>query len=400
MNSLSKINLNLKTLPRELKEAKYPLTKLNLSQLEGIQSNIPLFHGVKLEDVSFITKRFETLNLFRGCNVGCSHCLKNATPHENKTILYEDLTRFLDGFKQLNERLGFNVLNGNKYLNIIDDSNPSDIPIIGLSGKHSVIDAIGQIFEKLNLPILFVTSGWNKNSKYAQTTSTKLAQMAQKTPQMFESIDISINPFTGIMEKSRQFLKNGNKENADFFRNLYTSQMANTITTFFKLFESGKSNIIYRHAPNIEGNELVNENATRKLYEDIYAKVKNLVGSAIEQVPELVPETLTRFDKSHLIEASGRGRRFFTQTTNYEEQQKLIDEALKWESMTPQQQYETLKDFALKCIDIDGKVYATMPATEVKSISAPIELTVPTKIRLNYQNKTPSPQIFSDIDLE
>ena len=63
-------------------------------------------------------------------------------------------------------------------------------------------------------------------------------------------------------------------------------------------------------------------------------------------------------------------------------------------------QYETLKDFALKCIDIDGKVYATMPATEVKSISAPIELTVPTKIRLNYQNKTPSPQIFSDIDLE
>ena len=101
-----------------------------------------------------------------------------------------------------------------------------------------------------------------------------------------------------------------------------------------------------------------------------------------------------------MIEASGRGRRFFTQTTNYEEQQKLIDEALKWESMTPQQRYETLKDFALKCIDIDGKVYATMPATEVKSISAPIELTVPTKIRLNYQNKTPSPQIFSDIDLE
>ena len=128
--------------------------------------------------------------------------------------------------------------------------------------------------------------------------------------------------------------------------------------------------------------------------------MKNLVGSSIENVPYLKPENLTRFDKSHLIEASGRGRRFFTQTTNYEEQQKLIDEALKWESMTPQQQYETLKDFALKCIDIDGKVYATMPATEVKSISAPIELTVPTKIRLNYQNKTPSPQIFSDIDLE
>ena len=399
MNSLSKINLNLKTLPRELKEAKYPLTKLNLSQLEGVQSNIPLFHGVKLEDVSFITKRFETLNLFRGCNVGCSHCLKNATPHENKTILFEDLTRFLDGFKKLNERFGFNVLNGNKYLNIIDDSNPSDIPIKGLTGKHSVTEAIEQIFEKLNLPILFVTSGWNKNSKYAQNTSIELAQLAQKTPKMFESIDISINPFAGIMEKSRLALKTGNQENAEFFRNIYTNKMANAITTFFKLFENGKSKIIYRYAPNIQGNELVNENATRKLYEEIYAKVKNLVGSSIENVPYLKPENLTRFDKSHLIEASGRGRRFFTQRTNFAEQEALIDEAMKWENLTPSQKFETLRDFALKCIDIDGKVYATMPATGVKSISAPIELTVPTKIRLNYQNKTPSPNIFSDIDL-
>ena len=101
-----------------------------------------------------------------------------------------------------------------------------------------------------------------------------------------------------------------------------------------------------------------------------------------------------------MIEASGRGRRFFTQRTNFAEQEALIDEAMKWEKLTPSQKFETLRDFALKCIDIDGKVYATMPATGVKSISAPIELTVPTKIRLNYQNKTPSPQIFSDIDLE
>lgn len=68
---------------------------------------------------------------------------------KNGTILFEDLVRFLDGFKALNERLGFNVFQGNKYVNIIDDSNPSDIPIRGKSRNHSVNEALKMIYEKL-----------------------------------------------------------------------------------------------------------------------------------------------------------------------------------------------------------------------------------------------------------
>ena len=86
-----------------------------------------------MRDIAFLTKRFETLNLFRGCRVNCSHCLKDAKPPQKgcETILFEDLMRFLDGFRELGERLGFNVFQGNKYVNIIDDANPSDIPIRG-----------------------------------------------------------------------------------------------------------------------------------------------------------------------------------------------------------------------------------------------------------------------------
>ena len=403
MNSISHLNSYINKIPASIKDTKYPLSKLNLNALEGVQKEIPLFQGeapLSMDLISLITKRFETLNLFRGCTVGCSHCLKNAKPEENKSILFEDLERFLNGFKTLNERLGFNVFNGNKYLSIVDDSNPSDFPIVGKDRMHSVVEAIQQIYEKLNIPILFVTSGWNKGSSYAQKTSEDLANMIQKNPDMIKSVDISINPFVGILEKSREALKNHNQDKADFFRNVYTSRMANTIATFIKVFEQDKAQIIYRHASDIEGNELVNENATRKLYEEIYSKLKKIVGSKVDNVPELNPDKLTQFDKSHLIESSGRGRQYFSTEANLKEQEALIDEAIEWTSLSEEDKFKTLHDNALKCVDINGRIYATMPSSRVEYISAPIELTVPTNIRLNYENNTPQKPVFSDIDLE
>lgn len=403
MKPISNISTYINKIPNSIKDSKYPLTQLNLQNLEGVQRDICLFNGEKpltMDVISFITKRFETLNLFRGCTVGCSHCLKDAKAEDSRSILFEDLLRFLDGFKTLNERLGFNVFNGNKYLSIVDDSNPSDFPILGKDRKHSVVEAIKEIYDKLNIPVLFVTSGWNKGSSYAQKASEELANAIQKNPSMIESVDISINPFVGILEKSREASKNHNQDKADFFRNVYTSRMANTLATFLNALENNKAQIIYRHAPSAEGNELVDENAAKQLYEEIYLKLRKIVGSKLDDIPILKPEQLTQFDKSHLIEASGRGRRFFTAEMNFLEQQQLIDEVIDWEGLSEQEKFAKLRDGALKCIDINGNVYTTMPASQVDYISAPIELTLPTKIQLNYENKKPTTPVFSDIDLE
>ena len=403
MKPISNISTYINKIPNSIKDSKYPLTQLNLQNLEGVQRDICLFNGEKpltMDVISFITKRFETLNLFRGCTVGCSHCLKDAKAEDSRSILFEDLLRFLDGFKTLNERLGFNVFNGNKYLSIVDDSNPSDFPILGKDRKHSVVEAIKEIYDKLNIPVLFVTSGWNKGSSYAQKASEELANAIQKNPSMIESVDISINPFVGILEKSREASKNHNQDKADFFRNVYTSRMANTLATFLNVLTNNKAQIIYRHAPSAEGNELVDENAAKQLYEEIYLKLRKIVGSKLDDIPMLKPEQLTQFDKSHLIEASGRGRRFFRAETNFLEQQQLIDEVIDWEGLSEQEKFAKLRDGALKCIDINGNVYTTMPASQVDYISAPIELTLPTKIQLNYENKKPTTPVFSDIDLE
>ena len=61
---------------------------------------------------------------------------------------------------------------------------------------------------------------------------------------------------------------------------------------------------------------------------------------------------------------------------------------------------EFLKNYSLKCVDINGQVYSTFPAIRVHSENMPIELTVPTHIKLNYINKQDSAPVFSDIELE
>ena len=389
----------LNNIPNSIKNSPYPLTKLNLEKFEGLQNGIPLFENVKLKDIAFVTKRFETLDLFRGCNVACMHCLKDAKPIKNGTILFEDLERFLDGFKIISERFGFNVFQGNKYLNIIDDSNPSDIPIKGKSRDHSVVEAMKLIYEKIKLPTIFVTSGWNKASKYAQSTANELVRMIKRDPDSVVSVEVSINPFSGLMEKSRNALNKSKQSEAEFYKKIYTDRMANTLAVFLELFENGKASIIYRHAPNYKGNELVDEKATRELYQEIYNKLKYMSSSSLENVPQLKPENLTKFDKTHLIESSGRGRQYFPLDMNMKEQSELIDEVLRWNNLSKAEKMKELLDYAIKAVDINGDIYTTFPANHVDYISAPIEITVPTNIRLNYENKPKLDSIFSDIEV-
>ena len=67
MKPISNISTYINKIPNSIKDSKYPLTKLNLKNLEGVQSDICLFNSEKpltMDTISFITKRFETLNLF------------------------------------------------------------------------------------------------------------------------------------------------------------------------------------------------------------------------------------------------------------------------------------------------------------------------------------------------
>ena len=66
--------------------------------------------------------------------------------------------------------------------------------------------------------------------------------------------------------------------------------------------------------------------------------------------------------------------------------------------MSKEEQREALLNRALKCIDIDGTVYTTKPSS-AEYVNTPIELTIPTDIKLNYINKEKPNPIFSDIEV-
>ena len=407
MIPLTQINQTVRNIPQSVKNSEFPLGKINPADIEGIQKGIPLFDDgdcfVPMSDIDFVTHGLETVDLFRDCDLGCTHCLKNAVPNSknNRSILFEDLTRFTEGFKTLNERLGFNTLNGNKYINIIDDSNPTDYPIKGLTRDHSVAESVRLIYGNLGIPVLFVTSGWNPKSESAQKSAEELAKEFTQNPKCLKSFEVSINPFMGIMENSRRAKLSGDTERADMYREMYTDRMANTILTFFDLFkgEEPKGKLIYRHANNFDGNELVGEKETGKLYSEIYEKLKNELGEKIEEAPILKPEKVTKFDKSHLIEPSGRGRQYFPYGYNMNLQSELISETSKWDAMTADEKRKFLRDSSIKCVDINGKVYSTFPAVGVRYENSPIELTVPTDVKLNYLNKSKTSPVFSDIEL-
>ena len=392
----------IKKIPNLVKDVSAPLTKLDLNLLEGIQKEIPLFKNNSMSEIAFITKNLETLNFFRGCAVGCSHCLKNAKSFDKnkRSILFEDIIRFANGFKNLNERLGINVFNGINYLNITDDANPSDFPIKGLNREHTVTEGIKILFESLKIPLLYVTSGWNKDSKTAQKSAEELAKMAIKNPESTK-IEISINPFSKIMDLSREALKNNNQIKAEYYRKLYISRMANTIATFFPLIKLKKADIIYRHASDYKGNELVNAKATAELYKDIYNELGSIIGSDLELVPQLYPDIITKEAPAHFIEPSGRARAYFPFDVNMKVQEGLIQEALDWNRLTSEEKADFLKNNSLKCIDINGNIYTSRPATKTFCINSPLEITTPTNIKLNFiRNNLETKNVFSDIELE
>ena len=368
--------------PSSIKTSHFPLTQMDTKMLEGFQAEIPVFNGVKMEDIAFITKRLETLNLFRGCKWGCSHCLKNslAPKKGRETILYEDLKHFVFGFSTLSERLGFDVLSGNKFINIVDDSNPIDMKIKGLKREHSVTEAMKLIYKKLNIPTLFVTSGWaDKNLEgfeYATKTAKSIVKMIKDDKNSVKEVKISINPFMNVQN--------------------YTDRMARTMFAFLDLFKTNKASITYKHTK--EDKQGFDENATKKIYEEIYEKLQQLADSKLEEFPKLKPKIVTDWRASHWIEPSGRGRRFFSEQQNLKLQKELIQDSLDWKLYSKEEQREILLNNAFKCVDIDGSIYTTKPSS-AEFVNTPIKLTIPTDIKLNYINKEKPNPIFSNIEV-
>lgn len=382
----------LKSLSNEHLAADFPLGNIDMSKIEGIQNGIPLFRNVSMPEIKFMTKNFSVLNIAQGCNSECSHCLRNAQrPSANSNILWEDFARFTDGFQTLNERLGFDVFQGNKYLVLHDDFNPPEVVLRDRNGSsYNFADALKLVFKKLHIPIETVTSGWNKADSISEKAAGEMVDFFQKAPEANALTSISVNPFHGILEKSRKQANEGNPEMARFWREVYTERISHAIETFLPIFKEGKASLIYRRAGGDFAGTDVGAKETAKLYREIYAKLEKRLGNAFTEIDDLKPERFERELPERFIEAKGRGRKYFSAQENLKKQQELVTEKAEWETASAEKRADNAYNYTIKETDVRGNVYA---GTLSESL-------IPTEIQLNYAGKDlPEIPLYSDVKM-
>ncbi|MCM1003873.1 MAG: hypothetical protein NC408_05960 [Candidatus Gastranaerophilales bacterium] len=375
-----RINNYLKSISPQIRDTAFPLEKVKLPLLEGIQSDITVFKNTSLEEITFLTKWFQVLNLARGCREQCTFCLRNALAplKENSkqisSILWDDLTRFTGGIAKLNERLGFNILQGNSHITLFEDANLPAVQIKDTEGTlHSVRDSVKEIYEKLGLPLVFVTAGWNPTDNQSQESAEELCRYIMQNPDCVKEFGISVNPFHS------------------YNREFYTTKMANTLKTFLPLYKNGTeigSILLKYNYPNGIETDNNGYEAASNLYKEIFSKLKILTGSTLENYDILKPENVTQHREDNYIENKGRGQRFFPTESIEKNNKKLFVESFRWLTMTPQEKREKAYNFTTKNIDINGQIYLITPSEQL----------IETSLRLNFinQDKTTAP-IHSDI---
>lgn len=263
---------------------------LDLNKLDGIQEGIKVFKGLNMKEIAFIGSTINEVAINRGCHNVCSHCYAGANPpirednnHINK-MSWNDFKTLTDGFKELNNRLGFpitrDIMDDDPYMTSFHDADCIDIKLKDNEGnEHDFIDIALRLKDSFGKPQIFDTAGWSPNDKKAQERAEKYAEY-YSDPDHFDEIsdfNISLNPYHVLHTREVSLRKDGNIEKAEKFRDLYTTRMANVFFTFTPLLDNPKFNIIARAADNSsKGTEGYREQDLRNLYNDICTKLEKL----------------------------------------------------------------------------------------------------------------------------
>lgn len=219
------------------------LWKFDLDKLEGIQSGIKVFEGASLKEIAFLANNLLEIAVVRGCNNNCAHCYADAKPIQKETqdhisrMDYEDFTNLTDGFKELNNRLGFNIfkINRNNYLTLFHDADCSQIYLKDKDGNiHDWEELARKAYESYQIPQLFDTAGWYIQDKEAQKRVEKYVNSLTINPQNNDFIDdfnISVNPYHSMYFKTVENMRKGNKEKEEFLREKNAKRVANILFT-------------------------------------------------------------------------------------------------------------------------------------------------------------------------
>lgn len=378
------------------------LKKCNLDKLEGIQHGIKVFDGLSIKQIALLQNELKLMTLFRGCTNGCTHCLADAKPpveHKQTKLLqtmpWEDFKSITSAFHELNKRLGdpqSKNINKFKVIAPFIDSDCLEIILKDAQGNsYDIIDIARAIKDDMGTRIIFDTSGWNPKSPTMQKRAEKYVadiaeDLAKGKDKAFNGINISLNPFHKLNSKYIELI-NTNPEKAKFYRDIYTTRMANVFYTFTPILDKPEVKLLNRALPNdYDGiNELFKEDAHKQLIQEIRTKLEarykqdNLTPQEVAKNLELFDKKTTPINTSRL-EALGRMKNIFKSSSDEVKAVEKRDFAFKRKPLTilNRQNYSGL------CIDSNGQVYIT---------DFQNKLLTDIKLNTNSKNKI-TPQLF------
>lgn len=358
------------------------LYSFNLDKLNGIQTGIKTFEGLSIKEIGLILNNLSTIMVKRGCSNRCSHCFCEAIPQHftkdsnlTSSISWEDFGNFFNDYEQLKNRLGFDVIHSDKVISLFHDADCVEIEMKDKNGKvYDFADASELLLNKTPCRELFDTSGWNPKSGRLQKRAEKIVQFLAKNANRMNQINISVNPFHALLEKSNECIKAGDIVNAKYFRNLYTDRMANTIFTFTPILDS--VSFILRTKSD---NQFHSERSLRTIEQEILIKLEEMYNkdSASSQkyaknktqVYEIMAKVKRGLNKkSYEIASLGRAKNFFINS----------EDKSFWSIYSDLEMFfgELKRKSPETFIDANGQIYVSNSY-----------LTSPTKMQLNFSNK-------------
>lgn len=357
----------------------------DLDKLNGIQKGIKVFKGLSMKKIAFASRFLTEILPYRGCSNQCSHCYANALPQNFKnnskfinSMLMEDFYSLIDGFSQLSERLGFKIIMPVNF-KLFYDSDCIETELLDKKGNiYDFVDVYDLLDKKLNIQTYFNTTGWFPTNEKHQKRAEKFVDyfLNNSDSENPITIQLSVNPFHGLYEKSLELSQKGDLIGAKRNRNLYTDRIANAIYTFTPILDKKNFNFIFRINSQ---DDVHNRDVLTKILDEVLIKVRkkyiedyNSSQKYIKSFKDIDNNELKVIKKMNQVQKSeiailGRAKKMASG-----------DDSSRWS------EYGNIKSFlesiksgkANKIIDANGKVYSTNGY-----------FVAPTDIQFNFSNK-------------
>ena len=381
--------------------------KFNLNKLNGIQDGIKVFQGLNMKEIAFISRSVSEICTNRGCYNKCLHCYAKAQKPLTQAqdtiskMSWEDFNLLTNGYKELNERLGFRITgskiknidkNKNRYTTAFHDADCINISMTDKNGEeHDFIEIANKISDSFGISPIFDTAGWTPKNKILQKRAEKYAKYFS-SPENYDKlleVNISVNPFHALYARSVAEKRMGNFEQSEKFKNLYTDRMANAIFTFTPMLKQNKLSILFRafdNEPKIENFKGFQEDDLKELGKDILNKLKEYYKADLhgeqkyiknkKQASACITKVRKEFSDIRTITLSGRGIDIFGKdNVHYINQQEKINEFNEILHNANDVSFINTSKFT-GIIDSNGKYYLTTYWSSY-----------PTELKLNFINK-------------